>query len=170
MITVNPKPRKKKSKSISLLALIFLMLTVASCRHKEIYYRFEEITDAKWARDSVFAFIVDSSLYKPNEFYNISLEVTHNTSYPYRNIWLSVSHDLDNDSTIMDEQKEYLLADTDGRWFGAGFGSLYQMSLPFKDHICFKERRNYTFLVKQSLPDDPLMGIEKIGLKISKEK
>ncbi|MDR1092504.1 MAG: gliding motility lipoprotein GldH [Prevotella sp.] len=36
------------------------------------------------------------------------------------------------------------------------------------DDIVFKEKRNYRIKIEHGMQDEPLMGIEKLGVKISK--
>ncbi|NDV68771.1 gliding motility lipoprotein GldH [Dysgonomonas sp. 25] len=158
----------RKAKPLLLLLVAIALSVLPSCRHEEVYYQFGQVEDAKWYRDSVFTFVVDSALFDLDTRYNIDIEITNNTSYAYQNIWYAVSHNLDNDTLFTTKQNQYYLSDEDGVWLGSGFGSLYHISIPFRQGVVFSEKRDYSFRISQAMRDEPLIGIEKVGLKISK--
>jgi gliding motility-associated lipoprotein GldH len=156
-----------KNKALCALLCVFLAIAYTSCDHREIYYNFRELKNTEWAQNDTLFFDIDSTLFELNRPYRMSIEVTNNVNYPYQNIWFFVQMNLENDSTFSNISKEYLLADEFGKWKGSGFGSLYQLSLPMDD-IVFKEKRNYRVKIEHGMQDEPLTGIEKLGIKISK--
>lgn len=95
--------------------------------------------------------------------------MTNNINYPYQNIWIFAQDNL-SDSTFSDSQKEYLLADKFGKWIGSGFGSLYQSSLPYRANIILNEKRNHLIKIEHGMRDESLIGIEKVGIKISRSE
>jgi gliding motility-associated lipoprotein GldH len=139
-----------------------------SCNKQEIYYRFHEIKNVEWAQDDTLFFDIDSTLYELDRPYRLSIEVTNNVNYPYRNIWFFMQTDIDSDSVFTDTSKQFQLADEFGKWKGSGFGSLFQTSLPAGD-IVFRQKRNYRIKIEHGMRDEPLKGIEKVGIKISKQ-
>lgn len=157
-----------KNKVLYALLCVFMAFAYSSCDHREVYYNFHEFKKAEWAQSDTLFFDIDSTLFELNTTYRMSIEVTNNVNYPYQNIWFFVQTNLENDSTFSDVSKEYLLADKFGKWRGSGFGSLYQLSLPMDD-VVFKEKRNYRIKIEHGMQDEPLIGIEKLGIKISKE-
>ena len=57
--------------------------------------------------------------------YDIELAVRHDTSFPYKKLTLAV--DFDDDSAHTHRRMvTFDIADDNGNWLGAGFGSLYQ--------------------------------------------
>ncbi len=160
--------KKRRNKALCALLCVFLAFTYISCNDQEIYYNFHELKKAEWAQNDTLFFDIDSTLFELNTPYEMSIEVTNNVNYPYQNIWFFVQTNLESDSTFSDVSKEYLLADKFGKWSGSGFGSLYQLSLPMND-IVFNEKRNYRIKIEHGMQDDPLIGIEKLGVKISKK-
>lgn len=155
-------------KFIYIILFVCLAVGFSSCQEKEIYYHFEEIKDAKWSKYDTLVFDIDSTLFELNKPYNITIEVTNNINYPYQNIWFFVQTDFGYNSIFSEISKEYLLADEFGRWKGSGFGSLYQTSLSFDKQVTFDTKRNYQIRVQQGMRDEPLVGIEKVGIKIEK--
>lgn len=149
-----------------LLIICILTIVHLSCQHREVYFRYADIPNHQWNKTDTLYFDIDSSLIKPNEVYDISFELKHNVQYPYQNIWLSV---LDNMSdSIKAKSLEYFVADDYGTWKGAGFGSVYQISLTYKDGVQFTEIKNRRLKVVHKMQDDVLLGVENLGLKIAK--
>lgn len=96
---------------------------------------------------------------------NIDLEIVNNTNYEYQNIWFYTTDDFGSKKPVSYEI-EYTIADKDGNWYGAGFGSIYQLTVAYKKKFIFTDKRNYTLKIVQGMSDEPLSGIEKIGVKI----
>jgi gliding motility-associated lipoprotein GldH len=137
-----------------------------SCDKQEIYYRFHELKNETWAQSDTLMFDIDSTLFEVNKSYNLTIEATNSVGYPYRNIWFFIQMNIDNDSTFTNTSKEFQLADEFGKWKGSGFGSLYQSSFPF-GRITFKEKRNYRIKLEHGMRDEPLKGIDKVGIKVT---
>ena len=153
---------KHKFIYISILLIGFVCL---SCEKREAYYHFSELKEASWSKFDTIYFDIDSLSVTPNTPYDITIELTNNSDYPYQNIWLYIQDDFE-DTTFSLEEKQYELANKLGKWHGSGFGSLYQLPLLYKKNIFFTEKRNYHLKVVHGMRDEPLQGIEKIGLKI----
>lgn len=159
----------RKMKKIKIFFSILILFICFSCNRGETYFHFNDIPDAKWSKRDTLFFQIDSTLIQPNTLYDISIESVNNTEYLYQNLWLYISADIIG-SEFKVEQREYMLADSLGRWYGAGFGSNFQLSLPLKTQISFPQKRNYTIKIVHGMIDEPLVGIEKIGLKVQQIK
>lgn len=153
-------------KALFVLCSVLLILINISCEKQEIYYHFNELKNAEWQQKDTLIFDIDSTLFELNKPYNLSIEVSNNVNYPYQNIWFFMQSNIDADSTYTDTSKEFQLADEFGKWNGSGFGSIYQSSLSF-GKITFKERRNHRIKLEHGMRDEPLKGIEKVGVRIS---
>ena len=151
------------------IIILISILAMSSCQNREIYYHFKEIKGGEWSKNDTLHFEIDSSLINPGEIYNITVELGYSANYPYQNLWLySIDNLTDSHSTLYSHQ--YLLADSFGRWYGSGFGALYQLTLPYKEAVSFKERRSLHIKIIHGMRDEPLVGIEKLGVKVEKEK
>lgn len=156
---------KMKHKSYYFLFLLIGIICL-SCQQQETYYHFHELKDAKWSKSDTLYFDIDSNSVHLNTPLDLHVELINNSDYPYQNIWLFFQNNIEQDSTRITE-KQYLLADNTGKWNGSGFGSSYQTSFIYLKNIIFTEKRNYRFKIIQGMRDEPLNGIEKVGLKIS---
>ena len=155
-----------KHKAFFVLCSALLLLINISCDKQEIYYHFHELKNAEWQQKDTLIFDIDSTLIELDKPYSLSIEVSNNVNYPYQNIWFFTQSNIETDSIYTDISKEFQLADEFGKWHGSGFGSIYQSSLNF-GKITFKEKRNYRIKLEHGMRDEPLKGIEKVGIKIS---
>jgi len=155
-----------KHNSIYILCSLLLAFISISCDKQEIYYRFHELKNESWAQNDTLVFDIDSTSFEVNKPYNLTIEVTNSVNYPYQNIWFFTQMNIDNDSIFTNNSNEFKLADEFGKWKGAGFGSLYQSSLPL-GQITFTEKRNYLIKLEHGMRDEPLKGIDRVGIKIT---
>lgn len=145
---------------------VAVLLLFASCNQSGEYYAYRQIDQGLWYRDSVQYFSFDSISVNPLSRYKIDIEITHNNTYPYRNLWLLVGNDL-RDSVMRYDTVRFFLSDSEGKWYGGSVGGLHQLTIPYKRNVQLDTATLYRFVVEQLMNDDPLKGIEKIGLKIS---
>ncbi|MFV0420155.1 MAG: gliding motility lipoprotein GldH [Dysgonomonas sp.] len=164
-------------KAILVLSLIFLCLVGISCSKQDTYYHVYEMKDANWVQKDTLRFTIDTTMFKVDSVlfetnipYTLSIEVTNNVNYPYRNIWFFIQSNIDSDSVYAEQSKEYQLADIEGKWLGSGFGNLFQSSFVVFENISFSEKRNYYIKVEHGMRDELLTGIEKVGIKLSKKE
>lgn len=141
-----------------------------ACGEEGTYYQFKEIKNAEWLQGDTLIFEIDSTEIELNIPYSVSIEITNNNHYPYRNFWCFVEDNIQNDSIYEKTSLEFVLADELGKWNGSGFGALYQSSFSLKEQIRFGENRNYKIKILQGMRDEPLAGIEKIGINIFKSR
>ncbi|MFA7491894.1 MAG: gliding motility lipoprotein GldH [Proteiniphilum sp.] len=148
--------------------LIFVGLSFAvivSCSGREDYSRFYHIKSGKWHRDSVLIFTIDSLLPSFGVGYDVTVELTTNRSYPYRDLWLLIDQNL-TDSQVRTDTLRCLLADEYGRWLGGGAGGLNQLSLPYRSFIPWDSVSNYRLVIRHGMEEELLRGVEKVGVKM----
>jgi gliding motility-associated lipoprotein GldH len=130
-----------------------------------MFYRFHHIPQGKWRTNNVFVFTMDSLDFRQDKKYLVSIELSANNTYPYRNLWLFVEHNL-TDSVFSNDSIQLFLADEFGRRLGSGVGGLRQLSIPFQREIALDTARVYELRIRHGMSDNPLRGIEKIGVKV----
>lgn len=157
--------RKKNKACTFFISMAIISLICLSCNTRETYMHYKNIDDSLWSKNDTLYFEIDSSLIEPGIPYAISIEVVNNAAYPYRNIWF-YTWDNFKDTIFEAAEKQYMMADEYGKWYGSGFGALYQLSFLYNEPISFKEKRNYLIKLVHGMRDEPLEGIEKVGLKI----
>ena len=173
MIRIQKIPKTialKRTKLIDVFCLsIFILFTVSSCSKGEAYYQFKQIKNGDWVIDNVLSFNIDSADVQVGVPYDISVEITNNTNYPYQNLWL-FSEYYKGDSIISKRKDEFLIADEYGQWKGYGFGSLYQNSYTVLQAVRFDTIHDDIIYIRHGMTDKILHGIEKIGLRIIESK
>ncbi|MBK5194736.1 MAG: gliding motility lipoprotein GldH [Proteiniphilum sp.] len=143
-----------------------LFSLLISCSEGEEYYRFHHIEKGKWYRDSTLIFTMDSLNISAGRAYDVTIEISSGYIYPYRNLWLRIDHNL-ADTLLRSDTLHYRLADEHGKWLGSGVGGLNQLSLPFLSSIPLYMPHLYRLTIAHVMSDDPLTGIEKVGLKVT---
>lgn len=165
------KSNLKHNIIFKLISGFTLFFFTTSCEEKSVSYaHFYELKNAEWQQTDTLFFTIDSTLFSINELYTLSLEMSNNPKYPYKNIWLYAQSNFENDSIFANSEREFQLADESGKWNGSGFGILYQSSFIIERNIIFRDKRSHIIKIRHGMKDNPLIGIEKIGVKLSKTK
>ncbi|MBP1618375.1 MAG: hypothetical protein H6Q14_2202 [Bacteroidetes bacterium] len=147
---------------------IALLGIVTSCDNRETYHEFQDVRDASWSKRDSLRFDIDTASMLPGIAYDIHLEMVNNAKFPYQNLWLFVRSNLNGEKIFRQDTIQVRLADIYGKWLGSGFGSYYQTSILFRQRVVFSQKRKYRIQVIQGMRDEPLVGIEKVGLRISR--
>lgn len=157
---------RTKSNIFSLFAGLLFTLLI-SCSGGETYSRFHHIENGKWYRDSFLVFTIDSLTPSLGIGFDVTIELTTNHSYPYRNLLLEIDQNL-TDPIIRTDTLRFLLADEHGRWLGSGAGGLNQLSLPYRSFVPAPRdsMHQYRLIIRQAMEDNPLRGVEKVGVKL----
>lgn len=161
-----PVERKRWMRNHCLYLPFLLFPIFFSCAEGEVYYRFQHIDKGRWYRDSAIQFHMDSLLLQAGERYDLSLEISTNGAYPYRDIWMQVTHNL-TDTLLQSDTLHFRIADDYGRWLGHGVGGLNQLSQPLFQSLPLDTTSRYMLKLQQVMDADPLAGIEKIGIKVT---
>jgi len=162
--------RKAELKRIFFTSLLICLFAgFNSCRNGDVYYEFHDIKKQKWSKYDTLYFYIDSTSVNPLSKYDITIELANNFDYPYRNIWLYAQDNI-TDTVFRNYSEQHMLADEFGKWYGSGFGALYQLSVPYRSSVQFKDGRNYCLKLIHGMRDEPLPGIGKVGVRIKEVK
>ena len=141
-----------------------MVLLCCSCSDGTIFHGYETLSPEGWAREQVLSYEVEvDSL---NNSCDISLELTYNNDYPYSNLYLFVSANDTIGTQIFSDTLNVTLADEFGQWIGDGWGGVYQQIVDYKPSYQFPTSGAYNISVKQGMRDNPIMGIERVGVRI----
>lgn len=154
---------QKKNKLILLLSLILL----TACDSNTMYHSFLHVSKEGWKKSDTLTFkapITDSLA-----TYRISVEVRNRIDYPYRNLYLFISHNTQDSTAFVTDTIQYSLADESGKWLGTGVGSLYQSACSYT-YIAPRRSGNIVFKVSHGMQDNVLIGINDIGIEIKQKK
>jgi len=146
--------------------LMFLMMVIAlcqSCNSDVLVDTFEAIPNQNWTYSKPIKAKINVTNHQKS--YQINVHFRHTLDYKYANIWLRFQI-IGPDKEAHIERQEFQLALPNGEWLGKGSGSLYSYELLYKDHYKFDQNGEYTIIVEQNMRDNPLTGVNDVGLKM----
>lgn len=144
---------------------VVFVISLSSCNHNEAYYKFTSIPQNEWDKQSQICFNLDSISTNTSNGYNVSLEITHNISYPYKNLFLYLDY-IRQDSILSLDTLELTLADDYGKWQGGGNGPTRHLSVLYKSNFKVDTTLHNEIRIGHAMQDQKLKGIERIGLKV----
>jgi gliding motility-associated lipoprotein GldH len=153
--------------SFLLLSIIFLIVLLAGCGQQNDIFQYHHIPNGRWSSDQTLVFSFDSISDKENTR-RVNIELSFSDLYPYQNLFLTVGRNL-NDSVIHFDTLQFALADPNGKWLGSSAGRLHQITLPYLESVRFDSGKTVRFIIRHAMSDDPLKGVEKVGIRISGE-
>lgn len=123
-----------ESSFIRYFIVIAILCCMASCNQGEVYYKFEPIPNIEWGKQQEICFLLDSLSVKPSDNYAISVEISHNINYQYKNLSLLLEQNI-GDSILLKDTVECVLVDDRGKWVGSGNGATRQLSVLYKTNL-----------------------------------
>lgn len=159
---------------------LFIACLLYSCGNETIVNEFQLVVHHRWDKQTEFLFNVD--IRDASVPYDVFLQLRNNNTYPYQNIWIFYAEQqmtlpissapVESPALLppaVSDTIEYLLADDFGKWTGNGV-TLFQNRLPIKQQYHFPDTGQYTISLRHGMRDNPLKGIENVGLYIRKSK
>lgn len=135
------------------------------CNTKQVYNDYHQISDYKWKIDNVLTFEVPiTDTLTPC---NVYVNIRNTGSYAYSNLWLFINEKTPN-GDMLNDKFNCKLATPNGKWFGKGFGDIYDLQILYKKNVVFKKSGIYSFKITQGMRDKVLDGIVNIGIQIEK--
>jgi len=151
------------------LGLFLLTLSLFSCREGSYYHHFERLPLSGWSMYETLHFVDSLSADAP-EVLKLELNLRHNATFPYQNLWLYIKTTT-SDDRIRRDTVNWTLAEPSGHWLGSGWGSLYNDKYILPD-IEIKDtgaRRWFKIEINHGMRDKTLTGIEDIGICVRSE-
>jgi gliding motility-associated lipoprotein GldH len=147
--------------------LIIITAFLQGCDNDTLVNTFDSVSSQNWTYIRPIKANIDVT--DSTKAYNIYVNFRHTVDYKYANLWLRF-HIIGPDKKQIIERQEFQLALSDGQWLGKGSGSLYSYQLIYKENYQFKTKGRYTILVEQNMRDNPLKGVNDVGLRIELAK
>lgn len=137
-----------------------------SCSSDAVYEKNKSIPNLEWKYENIVFFDVleiDSSA-----MYDIFVNVRHNSSYNFSNIFLKI-HEQHIGGIDTAERIEIKLAELDGKWIGKNAGRLFERQMLYKESFTFSDTGAFRFGIEQNMRQNPLMHISDVGIKLVKK-
>jgi gliding motility-associated lipoprotein GldH len=154
-------------KPLARFVIFFALWTAvfSSCDPGRTFDQYQKIDDSAWHKDSLITFqipVTDSLSY-----YNFILQVRHETSYAYSNLWLFIEI-IQPGGEVMRDTFEMALAEPSGRWLGKGMGGMKTMQTNYKTNFWFPVPGEYSVSLQHGMREETLQGIHDAGIRIEK--
>lgn len=142
---------------LTILAVAFATSCVGDAYR---YTGYRRIPDSLWAYGDTLAFNV--TLPGSAATGTLLLDITHDNTYPYSNLWLELSR-FESD-TILRDTLNVELCDPAGHWFGKGIEGHYQLETPVLSAVTL---RDSSFIaLRHIMRVDTVSGISQVGLTL----
>lgn len=149
-----------------IIPILILTLSFCSCQNRSSYQQTEPLPASGWKLGRVLSF-EDSLSSEAPETLQFEVNLRHSNLYPYQNVWLYIQTRCSDGTTRVDSV-DWKLSEPNGRWLGAGWGSLYTVSYKLPDLKIKKtvEKRWFSIKIQHGLRDENVQGIENIGIRL----
>lgn len=97
--------------------------------------------------------------------YELVLDVHHSADFPYQNFYVLLHTGLPSGKRVS-EQLSLQLAGDFGAWLGDCSGNDCTLSIPLLGNARFGDPGTYTLTVEQHSRDEPLQGVNGLGLRV----
>lgn len=150
----------------SILSLFSACLLTA-CNEHTVYHSYQSLPNKGWRKSDTLSFPVLITDSVPTTL-RIFAEVRNGIEYPYHDLHLFISQNLQDSTVWHTDTITFCLADSTGRWMGHGWGSIYQSEAFIKPILPLRSG-NYTIKVINGMRDEKLQGLSDVGIRIEKQ-
>ena len=140
--------------------LVFLLGFWGCQKHTTFIYDFEK---TNWNINDSVVFIYDVK--SVDLHYDLIIFFRNHIDYQYQNLYILIETYCD-DLFLKKDTLQYAISDKYGRWKGDGLGDTKDLNLLFKTKKKFEKTGAYKFKIQHGMRQNPLIGTNKIGLKI----
>ncbi len=152
-------------RAIVLISLIVITL-LNSCNSNRIFDSNVELKDNNWYINNRPTFYIDVKDTISN--HSIYLNIRNTGNYKFSNIFILLT--IQGPQSKAETQRfEFKLAEADGKWLGSGLGDIYSNQIKMIPNIRFPKKGVYSFSLEQDMRENPLSGIEDVGIKIERQ-
>lgn len=150
----------------SILSLFSACLLTA-CNEHTVYHSYQSLPNKGWGKSDTLSFQIPITDSVPTTL-RLFAEVRNSIEYPYHNLHLFISQNLQDSTVWRTDTIAFCLADSTGRWTGHGWGSIYQ-SETFITSVRPLHPTNYTIKIMSGMKDEKLQGLSDVGIRIEKQ-
>lgn len=139
---------------------------LAGCENNTEYYRYCSTPTDGWRKHDTLLFPLPSDLQTGK--YEIEIGIRNANKYRYRDIWLSVSQNMQDTLQYKTDTLHLYLTDENGKWQdGDNIGNLHQHTFKCrKTYDITHSSEKYNVKIVHIMSDNPLKGIQDIGVRL----
>ena len=128
---------------------------------------YQSLPNEGWGKSDTLSFQIPITDSVPTTL-RLFAEVRNSIEYPYHDLHLFISQNLQDSTVWRTDTIAFCLADSTGRWTGHGWGSIYQ-SETFITSVRPLHPTNYTIKIMSGMKDEKLQGLSDVGIRIEKQ-
>ncbi len=148
------------------IVVLFLAVLFSACDQKRVFESYQSIKEDSWYINQRPTFYIDVN--DTTTEHTIYFNLRHTGNYKYSNLFVLFT--IQGPKAKAETQRlEFKLAEADGKWLGSGLGDIYSNQIKVMENVKFPRKGVYSFSIEQNMRDNPLMGIEDIGVRIEKK-
>ncbi len=154
-----------------LLALFCLATYILTgCESNTKYYQYRPVTKDGWLKKDTLFFLLPADLQAGD--YEAEIGIRNENAYRYRDIWLTVSQNIEDTLLYKTDTLHFYLADKSGKWCdGNNTGNLHQYVFNSgKTYNIAHGAEKCYFKVTHIMSDNPLKGITDLGIRLVKKQ
>ena len=146
--------------------LILSVFIFFSCDRNRVYDESIPIKNQIWnnKEHAIFKVNIQDTIHA----HNIYVNVRNAGNYEYANIFLFITVTSPSGNTNRDTF-DCVLADAKGKWYGSGYGDLFDNRILYKTNIFFPDTGTYIFDIEQAMRKGELENISDIGIRIERK-
>ncbi len=148
------------------IVVLFLAVLFTACDQKRVFESYQSVKDDAWYINQKPAFYLDVT--DTTSEHTIYFNIRHTGNYKYSNLFVLFT--IQGPKAKAETQRlEFKLAEADGKWLGSGLGDIYSNQIKVMENVKFPRKGVYSFSIEQNMRDNPLMGVEDIGVRVEKK-
>ena len=147
--------------------VLFSACLLTACNENTVYHSYQSLPDEGWGKSDTLSFQIPITGSIPTTL-RLFAEVRNRIEYPYHDLHLFISQNLQDSTVWRTDTIAFSLADSTGRWTGHGWGSIYQSETFIKSVLPLRSG-NYTIKVINGMKDEKLQGLSDVGIRIEKQ-
>lgn len=160
------KNKKWNNRLAQRMARLLIIYLATSCvEERTVYHDFSPLPDKGWMKKDTLVFQTEK---QPPSILNLFVEVRNQYDYPYKELYLSVSQNLQDSIHFQTDTIQLVLTDSSGNWTGKGWGFLYS-SEKFVKSVRTLNGGECTVKIASVMKDSLLQGINDIGVRIERQ-
>ena len=147
--------------------VLYSACLLTACNENTVYHSYQSLPDEGWGKSDTLSFQIPITDSIPTTL-RLFAEVRNRIEYPYHDLHLFISQNLQDSTVWRTDTIAFSLADSTGRWTGHGWGSIYQSETFIKSVLPLRSG-NYTIKVINGMKDEKLQGLSDVGIRIEKQ-
>lgn len=147
------------------IVLAVSILSLTACRHRPLYYHYEDTPAGGWDRTDTLHFTVPAMT--DDGRYSIQLGLCTDNGYPYRNLSIVVQHTVLPSRQVRNDTIYCDVIDEAGHPLGDGI-SRYQYLLSLTS-LSLKKGESLQFSIYHNMRREILPHVSSVGVLVDKE-